>query len=94
MSSTLDAILTAKEWKTWLDYRNRMAHRSNLPRKIQGSVGSAAPPKTVLEFVATSSTESFVGDEGDLAHLYEWLPQRLADLLAGGADLAHAIRSK
>jgi hypothetical protein len=87
---SLTAILKSGEWKTWVDFRNRMTHRSNLPRIIKGSAGSAPPPAQALEFAGTSSTRRFSADEQGLVALYTWLSHNLQSLLAAGALFARA----
>jgi len=84
---TLNSIIGSDEWKLWVDLRNRMTHRSNLPRIIRGAVGSSPPPGKALQFAKTSSTPSFEEDEEHLEYLFSWLAESLRSLLIGGHNL-------
>jgi hypothetical protein len=84
----LNSIIQSNEWKFWVDLRNRMTHRSNIPRIIRGAVGGSPPPAKVLQFAATSSTPAFEADEDHLVNLFKWLAQSLGNLLAGGGEIA------
>ncbi len=90
LSVALQVICASNEWKLWTDLRNRMAHRSNLPRIINASVGAPLPPAKALQFAATSSTPPV---EGDLPHfdtLHSWLANALQTLLVQGTALCPA----
>lgn len=91
LASGLSVILGAPEWERWVEFRNRMTHRSNLPRIIKASVGSAPPPGKTLDFAATSSTAAFSGDEHDLVSLYDWLAAKLRELVVAGTALAKGV---
>ena len=88
LAAALKSLIDAREWRLWVDLRNRMTHRSNLPRIIRGAVGALPPPAKALQFAATSSTPAFEADEGDLDALFVWLSQSLGELLDGGRLLA------
>jgi hypothetical protein len=86
--SDLTALTNSNEWNLWVDLRNRMTHRSNLPRIIYAAVGSTPPPAKALQFAATSSTPAFEADESHLEALFLWLSKSLGQLLTGGRHLA------
>jgi len=88
LAAALTSLIDAQEWSLWVGLRNRMTHRSNLPRNIHGAVGAPAPPARALQFAATSSTPAFEADESHLEVLFLWLSQSLTQLLAGGCRLA------
>lgn len=88
LAAALTSVIDAQEWRMWVDLRNRMTHRSNLPRIIYGASGAPAPPAKALQFAATSSTPAFEADESHLKALFSWLSQSLTQLLAGGRRLA------
>ncbi len=88
LAEALGMILAAPEWERWVEFRNRMTHRSNLPRIIKASVGSAPPPGKTLDFAATSSSTAFSSDENGLIRLYAWLAASLRNLFAAGTVLA------
>lgn len=87
LTAALDRLLSAKEWGLWVGFRNRMTHRSNLPRIIQAWVGSPPPPAKPIHFAATSSTPAFQADAADFDGLHRWLASALASLLAAGVAL-------
>jgi len=87
LTSALDRLLSANEWRLWVDLRNRMTHRSNLPRIIQGSVGAPPPPSKPINFAATSSTPLVEADTTDFDALHRWLASTLASLLVAGPTL-------
>jgi len=84
----LNSIIQSNEWKFWVSLRNRMTHRSNIPRIIRGAIGGSPPPAKALQFAATSSTPAFEADEDYLVNLFEWLAQSIKNLLAGGVEIA------
>jgi hypothetical protein len=87
LTATLDRLLSANEWSLWVDLRNRMTHRSNLPRIIDASVGAPSPPSKPINFAATSSTSVVQADPSDFDALHRWLASMLASLLSAGPTL-------
>jgi len=87
----LELLVHSKEWQQWVALRNRMSHRSNLPRHIRGAVGSKPPPAKILEFAATTSTPAFIGDHHDLRNLFTWLSGSLRNLLIEGRSFATSL---
>jgi hypothetical protein len=84
LTDSLNLLTCSIEWQLWSDLRNRMTHRSNLPRLIRGAVGSEPPPAKILEFSATTSTPVFEGDVASLESLFAWLSRPLGSLLIAG----------
>ncbi|WP_213361321.1 hypothetical protein [Brachymonas denitrificans] len=87
LAAALRTICTSDEWKLWGDLRNRMSHRSNLPRIINASVGAPLPPAMALHFAATSSTPPVEGELPLFDALHTWLAKALQTLLLEGAAL-------
>ena len=83
-----ETLINSKEWELWVALRNRMAHRSNLPRHIRGAVGTEPPPAKMLEFAATTSTSAFVGDDHHLTNLFAWLSGWLRNSFIEGRSFA------
>lgn len=91
LRATLQALVDAQEWKTWVDLRNRMSHRSNLPDIIKVWIGSPEPEDVKpISFAATSSTLAIDADISEFDHLHHWLTSTLATLLAAGVTLGKA----
>jgi hypothetical protein len=88
MVEALDCLLDSSEWPLWVDLRNRMTHRSNLPRRHYVSVGSAPLPDDPVHFAATSSTPDVVGDEAWFTDQFEWFAGSVGALLSGGKGFA------
>jgi len=88
LKSALDSVVNAPEWKCWVDLRNRMTHRSNLPRVVQGAVGNAPPPAKAIHFAATSSTDDIEGELDDFDELHTWLADTVRLLLREGRAVA------
>lgn len=88
LTSALDVLTKSNEWLLWVDLRNRMTHRSNLPRIIQASMGAELPPARALHFAATSSTPAFEADVAHLEALFTWLSRSLRSLLVEGLAFA------
>ena len=84
---TLTRLHSSQEWQLWVALRNRMAHRTNLPRNIFGAVGGPAPIVTPLNFAATSSTPLVDADISDFERLRNWLAISLEALLLAGRQL-------
>ena len=89
LTTALDLLTKSDEWVLWIGLRNRMTHRSNLPRIIQASVGAELPPARALHFAATSSTPAFETDLANLETLFSWLSHSLRSLLVEGLALAN-----
>ena len=87
LTATLDSLLSANEWSLWVDLRNRMTHRSNLPRIIEVSFGAPPSPSKPINFAATSSTQAVRADPADFDALHRWLASMLASLLTTGPTL-------
>lgn len=83
----LDRLTTSDEWRLFVELRNRMTHRSNLPRVINAHVGANPPPSKPLNFAATSSTPAVVADLVDFDALHRWLGSMLRDLLIAGTAM-------
>lgn len=82
--AALDRLTSADEWRTFVELRNRMTHRSNLPRVINAHVGANPPPTKPLNFAATSSTRALTADLVDFDALHRWLGNTLRELLIAG----------
>lgn len=87
VTMALNRLLSATEWSLWIDLRNRMTHRSNLPRIIEAWVGTPPPPSKPIKFAATSSTPAVEADPADFDALHRWLSSTLASLLTAGPTL-------
>jgi hypothetical protein len=81
-------LLSSREWDLWVDLRNRMTHRSNLPRRHFLSVGGQPPVTKPLNFAATSSTPEVEAEIADFDTLHKWLATALGALLSSGRQLA------
>lgn len=88
--ATLDALAASQEWRFWINLRNRMTHRSNLPRRHYAAVGAPAPQVNPLNYASTSSTPEIDSDFNDWDVLHRWLADQLRDLLIGGTALLRA----
>lgn len=85
--AALQELLAAPEWELWVDLRNRMSHRSNLPRRHFASVGAPPPQVNPLNYAPTSSTPEVDADFADWDALHLWLAQQLQKLLLSGIAL-------
>lgn len=88
LAATLDVLTSSTEWALWVDLRNRMTHRSNLPRIVQGAIGADPLPAKALHFAATSSTPAFEADVSHLKAMFTWLAESLRNLLIEGLGFA------
>lgn len=91
LTAVLNLLKTSSEWKLWMALRNRMTHRSNLPRFIYGTVGSEPARMNAQYFSATSSTPAFVAGISEHQEMYFWLSNSLRTLLVEGCSLAIAL---
>jgi len=85
--TTLQRLLAAPEWTLWVELRNRMTHRSNLPRRHFASVGGPPPQVRPLNYAPTSSTPEIDADLADWDTLRMWLAHALRDLLVSGTSM-------
>jgi hypothetical protein len=84
----LTVMLASAEWRIWTNYRNTMAHRSNIHRIIYAAVGSALPPSRIMQFAGNWSHDPMDGDEAAFLALAAWLARTCQDLLKSGQQLA------
>ena len=87
LANALSTLCSSAEWKLWVNLRNRMTHRSNLPVMLFASVGGELPPAKALHFAATSSTPIVKGDLELFDSLHTWLTSTLTELLVEGSNL-------
>ncbi len=85
--AALQQLLAAPEWNLWVDLRNRMTHRSNLPRRHFASVGAPAPQVNPLNYAPTSSTPEVDAGLTDWDALHAWLAHQLKKVLVAGTAL-------
>ncbi|WP_415755726.1 hypothetical protein [Pseudomonas leptonychotis] len=88
LSQELKVLVESDEWKNWVDLRNRMTHRSNLPRVGHGAVGGEPPPAKALDFAATLSTPKIEEGVEFLERMFSWLSQAIKSLLVTGTSFA------
>lgn len=92
LESAVRAMVASDEWSFWLDLRNRMTHRSALPRIIPVNVGAPTPPAQALDFAKTSSTSAIQMDGPEVQRHLEWLAESLRVLLERDTDLVDLCR--
>lgn len=90
LAATLNRIASSDEWKLWVDLRNRMTHRSNLPRRLFASVGAPPPKVNPLNYAPTSSTPEIDAAFEDWDLLHRWLSDQLRGILVGGVGMLKA----
>ncbi len=92
LAEALNILTSSTEWKQqWLGIRNRMTHRSNLPRINQAAMGAEPPPAKALHFAATSSTSVIEADLPLLETMFAWLAQSLRKLLVEGKAFVDSL---
>lgn len=87
LERALGHVVDAPEWSVWCSLRNRMNHRSNLPRNISLAVGGPAPTEKDVLLAATSSTEPFDASPSQMLDLARWLAVVLGGCLRGATML-------
>lgn len=90
LERALRDLVAADEWSFWVEFRNRMTHRGNLPRIIRVNMGAPTPPAQSLDFGGTPSTPVIRMDTADVEPRLGWLARTLCVLLEQGADLVDA----
>lgn len=88
LRSLVVELADSNEFTLWTELRNRMSHRSNLPRIVEGVIGGDAPPAKPLHFADTSSSRSIAGEFEEFDQLQAWLADSLRRLLVAGRKLA------
>jgi len=83
LRQALSKLSESPEWKQGRELRNRMVHRSNIPRMII----SPPPAAEALDYDATSSTESIQSGLKLSNDFHDWLTRSLTELLVGGTEL-------
>lgn len=82
--AALNSLLADPKWVLWVELRNRMTHRSNLPRRHFAYVGSEPPPMKQINYAPTSSTPEVEAELADFDALHQWLARALQALLVAG----------
>lgn len=88
LKDRLKVLIDSDDFIRLSDLRNRMSHRSNLPRNQTLSMGAELPLAMKLDFGETTSTEALLLDELFLENMITWLASSVCDLLVEGAVLA------
>lgn len=91
LSGILKVLLDSNELSVWIDLRNRLTHRSNLPRIIHASVGAPLPVSKPIIFAKTSSTPPIDADIADFDALHQWLAKTLRELLVVTSKVASML---
>jgi len=86
LTKVLNKMLGSPEWKTWLEVRNRIAHRSNLPPIITMST-AALPYSPPINVAHTSSTKAFGATVEDMYRLLTWLGETQRELFLAATAL-------
>jgi hypothetical protein len=89
LCGSLTRLLASTEWSLWIDLRNRMTHRSDLPRIIHASIGAPPPVTNPLLFAATSSTPHVDADTADFDALHLWLAATIRELVIEAGNVAN-----
>lgn len=92
--AALTALSSSSEWRIWRTFRNRMAHRSNLPRIVYASTEDNLPPAKPVNVAATSSTDAFAADLVDVRDHLTWLASSLEGLLCATLVLTSAALAR
>ena len=93
LSRAVEMILNSKEWSLWVGLRNRMTHRSSLPRIVHASIGAPLPVTKPIIFAETSSTPPIDADIADFDALHHWLAKSLKELLVETSSLVKTCRT-
>lgn len=93
LSNVLKTLTISEEWALWVDLRNRMTHRSNLPC-INFMGTDPLPPSKALHFATTSSTPSIEIDVLHLENMFTWLADSLRQLLLEGNKVSKLTNTK
>lgn len=91
LAAALGKLTGSVEWKDWIDLRNRMTHRSNLPRIVEATIGAPPPPAKALHFAATSSTPYIADDVSRFVSLFGWLANSVRELVVAGERLPNRL---
>ena len=87
LAAQFKQLIDSNEWALWLNIRNRLSHRSNLPKRHFASVGMPEPTKKPLNFGQTTSTKEIDSDFSDFDALITWLSDILRSLLSEATEL-------
>lgn len=94
LTTAVDSVVTADEWKRLVELRNRMTHRSNLPRVQNLSVGGPRPAPKPIHFASTSSTTEIEAELEEFDKLFSWLAETIRNLLSKGQSAAESLASR
>jgi hypothetical protein len=79
------------EWRLWKEFRNRMSHRSNLPRSINLPMGGPTPANLPLQILKATSSPALDGPLFALAQQRDWLTQAVRGLLCEPIGKVHYL---
>jgi hypothetical protein len=86
LTEVLRSRLDSEEWDLWVDFRNSMTHRSDIPRTIYASAGAPLPPARLLAFAERWSHNALAGDEAEFRALITWLAEAMRDVMVAATD--------
>ncbi len=87
LEKVFKSLLASDEWNRFQEIRNRLSHRSNLPRHLFASVGCATPAADLINYGGTTSTKKIEASLSDFDALVTWLSKTLCELLNAGIAL-------
>ncbi len=88
LSGALDSLIASSDWSVWTSLRNRLVHRSNLPRIIRAGAAPAAAKE--FEYAPTSTTPRMTGTGVDLTAMFDSITEAVRELLIGAKQIADA----
>jgi hypothetical protein len=81
LTAVVQDVLDSSEWTLWVEVRNRLSHRGNLPGIIYAAVGGPPPETNPILFDETTSTAAINMDVQDLNAHFEWITNTLSCLM-------------
>ena len=81
LMAVVQSVVDSSEWALWVEVRNRLSHRGNLPGIIYAAVGGTAPKTNPILFDETTSTAGIDMNVRELNSHFKWITDTLSCLM-------------
>jgi hypothetical protein len=81
LATVIQELANSSEWSLWIEVRNRLSHRGNLPGIICAAIGGPLPATNPIVFAETTSTAAIDMGVSELNAHFDWITATLAKLM-------------
>jgi hypothetical protein len=81
LTTVVQDVIDSSEWALWVEVRNRLSHRGNLPGIIYAAMGGPLPATNPILFAETTSTAAIDMGVNELNAHFDWITATLTKLM-------------